>query len=177
MSRHLTRRSEAQANAEALCSRSTSYADEHAASWQVRFDRPTHEPKSLRGYVAALRDAYQAEVPSRIHRHDVDDGGTPAFTAAFEQVLWGNPFALDKESGSYSTPFRACVVGMHRSADDRSRKRAAIVARVVGGASPVESAMAEGVPDWCATLVAEDALRVTWRRMTSAPMPAREAVA
>lgn len=167
----LDRRSEAQANAEALARRSASYADEHAASWQVRFDRPTHEPLSLRGYVRELRDAYEAECPTRLHRHDVDGGGTPAFTAAFSAWLWGSPFAIDQETGAWNTPFRACVAGMIRSSDERTRRRAAIAGRaIVGGVTPLEAAIAEGVPSWCAEIVALDALTVTWRRLTSAPL-------
>lgn len=176
----LDRRSDSQANAEALARRSATYADEHAASWQVRFDRPTHEPRSLRGYVHELRDAYEAECPSRIHRHDVDGGGTPAFTAAFEAWLWGSPFRVEPETGAYNTPFRACLAGMHRSTDERTRRRAAIAGRVViGGVSATEAAIAEGVPEWCASTVAHDALMVTWRRLTSAPLAIakRDAVA
>jgi hypothetical protein len=167
----LDRKSEAQANADALARRSATYADQHAASWSVRFDRPTHEPKSLRGYVNELRDAYEAEVPSRMHRHDVDGGGTPAFTAALEAWLWGSPFTLDNETGAYRSPFRACLAGMQRSADERTRKRSAIVAHItVGGSSATEAAIAEGVPSWCAEMVAYEALQVTWRRLTSAPI-------
>ena len=171
----LDRRSEAQANAEALARRSATYADEHAASWQVRFDRPTHEPRSLRGYVNELRDAYEAECPTRLHRHDVDGGGTPAFTAAFALWLWGSPHAIDQETGAYITPFRACLAGMQRSPDEASRKRSAIVGRtIIGGVSAVEAAIAEGVPDWCAKVVARDALAVTWRRLLTGPLPVRE---
>lgn len=168
----LDRKSDAQANAEALARRTSTYADQHAASWSVRFDRPTHEPTSLRGYVHELRDAYEAECPSRLHRHDVDGGGTPAFTAAFEAWLWGSPFSIDQESGAYSSPFRACLAGMSRSADTRTQHRARIAYRaVVGGISAIEAAVEEGVPAWCAGVVARDALEVTWRRLISAPMP------
>lgn len=167
-------------NAVALARRSATYSDEHAASWQVRFDRPTHEPKSMRGYLHELRDAYESECPSRLHRHDVDAGGTPAFTAAFEAWLWGSPFTIDKDSGAYTSPFRACLAGMSRSGDERTRRRAAIAGRsVIGGITPHEAATAEGVPAWCAETVAFDALQVTWRRITTGPMGVakREAVA
>ena len=170
-------KSEAQANAEALARRTSTYADEHAASWQVRFDRPSHEPRSLRGYVNELRDAYEAECPSRLHRHDVDGGGTPAFTAAFEAWLWGSPFTIDQESGAYTTPFRATLAGMTRSASETARRRAGIVGRVVAGVGPVEAAMAEGVPEWCAKVVARNALETTWRNLTTGPIPKSEAMA
>lgn len=177
MSRH-SRKSEAQANAEALARRTATYADEHARSWEVRFDRPTHEPKSLRGYVSALRDEYESECPSKLHRVDVDGGGTPAFTPAFEAWLWGSPFALDTETGAYQTPLRATLAGMRASSDERSKRRAAVAGRVIiGGLSPAEAAIAEGVPAWCAEVVAADALERTWRRLTTAPLPRPAAVA
>jgi hypothetical protein len=177
VSRYLTRTSESQANANAA-RRTATYADEHAASWSVRFDRPSHEPKNLRGYVRELRDAYEAECPTRLHRHDVDAGGTPAFTKAFEAWLYGSPFAIDQESGAYSAPLRACLEGMHRSTDARTQHRARIAYHaIVGGLSAIEATVAEGVPAWCAATVARDALEVTWRRLSSAPLPRREAVA
>lgn len=162
----LDRKSDAQANAEALARRSTTYADEHAASWLVRFDRPTHEPTSLRGYVRELRDAYEAEVP-KVHQHAIDGGGTPAYTPRFEAWL----------DGQDDGPFRSCLRGMWRAKDIRTQHRARIVYRaIVGGWSAGEAAMSEGVPDWCADTVAFDALRVTWRRYSSTPI-ARKAAA
>lgn len=167
-----TGKSEAQANAEALARRSSTYADEHAASWQVAFDRPTHEPKSLRGYVTELRDAYEAECPIKLHTTQVDGIGQ-AFASAFEAWLDGD---------THASPFRACLTGMSRAQDERTRKRSRIVGRVtMGGLSAIEAAEAEGVPGWCADLVAYDALRVTWRRYNSTPiargLPKAEAAA
>lgn len=171
------RRMAAMANAEALARRSAGYAGEHASSWQRRFDRPSHEPRSLHGYVAELREAYAAEIPSRIHVHDVDAGGTPAFAPAFAAWLYGSPFATD-DTGAYTAPLRACLAAMGRG-DESSRKRAAVAGRVVLGAGPVEAAIAEGVPDWCARVVALEALRTTWRRLGHAPLalPKREVAA
>lgn len=168
--RMLAHKSDSQANAEALTRRSASYADEHAASWQVRFDRPTHEPRNLREYTRDLRGAYEAECPSRLHRHDVDAGGTPAMTAAFEQWLWGSPFAIDHESGSYATPLRATLAGMTRG-ELATRHRARIAYRIVTGTDAVQAAIAEGAPEWCAKVVARDALQVTWRRLVTSPLP------
>jgi hypothetical protein len=46
-------------------------------------------------------------------------------------------------------------------------RRAAVVSHVsIGSQGPVEAAMAEGVPAWCAKVVAEDALRSFLRSMT-----------
>lgn len=59
----------------------------------------------------------------------------------------------------YLFPFRATLDRMTR-ADEPSRKRAAIVSHVtIGSQGPQEAAIAEGVPHWCAKLVAFDALR------------------
>lgn len=177
MSRRRRERSESQANAEAVARRDAVFADEHAMSWQRRFDRPRHEPRSLAGYVAELREAASAEIPSRIHVHDVDAGGTPAFAPAFAAWLYGSPFTVD-DTGAYTTPFRACLAAMDRG-EEASRRRAAIAGRVAHGAGPIEAAIAEGVPVWCARTVALDALRVTWRRLNLAPtvLPRREVAA
>jgi hypothetical protein len=177
MSRMLTRRSEAQANAEALSRRGATFADDHAASWRVRFDRPTHEPRSLSGYVKELRAAYQDECPSRIHQHDLDGGGTPAFTRAFEAFLWGSPFGMDAESGQFLSPLRATLHGMSRSADAKSRRRAAIVGRIVLGMSVTDAVTAERGHELDAHEVALAALRVVWRNVNSTPLPKRDAVA
>jgi hypothetical protein len=68
--------------------------------------------------------------------------------------------------GYYHTPFRATLANMGRG-DECSRKRAAVVSHVsIGSQGPVEAAMAEGVPAWCAKTVAEDALRSFLRSMT-----------
>jgi hypothetical protein len=172
VSRYIDRKSDSQANAEALARRSATYADENARSWQVQFDRPTHEPKSTSGYIHELRDAYEAECPTRLHRHDVDAGGTPAFTAAFEAWLWGSPFRIEPDTGTYNTPLRACLAGMSRARDERTQSRARIAyAVIVGGQSPSEAGMREGVPAHWAEVVASDALRVTWRRLVRGPIP------
>lgn len=160
--------------------RTSTYANKHAESWQVTFDRPTHEPKHISGYVLELRDAYEAECPTRLHRHDVDGGGTPAFTAAFEQWLWGSPFTLDPESGMFNTPLRACLAHMSRAQDERTRSRARIVyAIVAGGLSPTEAAVRDGVQPHWGEVVAGDALRRTWNRLVRGPipLPQRDAVA
>lgn len=173
----LTGKSDSQANAEALARRTSTYADEHAASWQVRFDRRGNEPTGLGGYVKELRAAYAAEVPDRMHRHDVDGGGTPGFSAEMTALLYGNPFSTDDED-FYRYPFRACLQGMTRQTGEEMTHRARIAAHVaIGGVSAVEAAIAEGVPAWCAKIVATDALRVTWRRLSAAPLPPRTAAA
>ena len=167
----LARRSEAQANAEALARRSATYADEHARSWEVRFNRPSHERRTLRDTIRDLRRAYADEVPTRMHVHDVDGGGTPAMSPEFKAYLMGSEFATDRrDEGTtevYTTPFRAALAAMARASDEGTRHRASIAGHVVvAGMGPVEAALAEGVPDWCAKDVAEKALTVFARRLS-----------
>ena len=55
---------------------------------------------------------------------------------------------------------------MSRAVDERSRHRAAIAAHVtIGSSSATEAAIAEGVPAWCAEVVAQDALARVWRNL------------
>jgi hypothetical protein len=64
--------------------------------------------------------------------------------------------------------FKDCPAGQPWvPCNDVSHKRAAIVQHVtIGAQSPVEAAIAEGVPSWCARLVAEDALRAFLHSMS-----------
>lgn len=164
-------KSDSQANAEALARRGTTYADEHAASWQVRFNRPSHETRSLRDLVRDLRRAYADEVPSRIHVHETDAGGDPAWSPEFTRYITAGDGATDRRDAGtteiYVTPFRACLDTMSRATDPSSQKRATLVQLcIVGDASPIEAAMAMGVPAWCAKVVAKDALEVFMRRLS-----------
>jgi hypothetical protein len=178
VSRYLTRKSDSQSNAEALARRNATYADEHAASWELRMDRPSREPKSLRGLVAEIRSAYADEMPTRIHVHDVDGGGTPAYSPEFKRYLYGSDFATDRETEgteTYLTPFRAALAGMERAQDEGTRRRAAIVGHVTFAAmGPLEAAMIEGVPEWCARDVALRALGVFWRRLSDVRIDLRK---
>lgn len=62
------------------------------------------------------------------------------------------------------TPFRATLSDMERGPSGTA-KRAEIVRRItIGSQGPKEAAIAAGVPDWCAGLVAEDSLRAFLRR-------------
>lgn len=160
----LDRKSDAQANAEAQ----RTYADEHARSWQVRMDRPSREPSSLRELVRDLRRAYADEMPTRMHTHDVDGGGTPAYAPEFARHLFGSArgTVADGSLEVYLTPFAAALDGMHRAQDEGTRHRAAIVVHVVlTGVGPIEAARMEDVPEWCAKDVATRALSVFWRRL------------
>ena len=167
--------SEAQANAEALTRRSSTYADDHAKSWEVRFDR--QPPRSLRQLVRDLRRACADEVPTRIHSRDTDEGGDPAWAPEFTRYITGSDFATDRgDDGStevYLTPYRAAIAAMRNGKDEATRRRCAIVEHVVAGSDPVEAAMIEGVPEWCAKDVAIRALGIFWVRYSDVRLDLR----
>lgn len=161
------RKSEAQANAEALARRSTTYADEHARSWSVAFARS--EPTSLRDLVRDLRRAYADDMPGKMHVGHVDGGGTPAYAGEFASLIYGSPRATDHgdegASPIYQTPCRAAIdklAGTHE---------AIVKAVVVAGLGPVEAAVAAGIPEDVAKLTTDGVLRRFWRMMSAGPLP------
>ena len=156
-----TRISEAQANAEALARRSATYADEHAASWKVRFDRGG-TPPDLRALVNMVRTAYADEVPTRLHVHQTDAGGDPAWSPEFTRYLTDSDYATDDDV--YRTAFRRCLAAMSRS-DGPMARDARIVARIaIGGAGPSEAAIAERSHPYDAKGAAISALQSFWKR-------------
>jgi hypothetical protein len=166
----IPRKSEAQANAEALARRSAAYADENARSRERRDYRVT-PPGSLRALVTELRKAYRDEVPGALHKHDVDGGGTPAYTGEFAAYLYGSPWATDKGDDTYTTPFRAALATMHRN----NPSMAAIVGRItVGGSDPVD-AVGHELDSWMSRAIAERALLVFWQRLSDIRLDLRAA--
>jgi hypothetical protein len=137
------------------------YAAEHARSVERR-DYRIDPPADLRSLVVALRKAYRDEVPGAIHKHDVDGGGTPAYSGEFAAYLYGSPWATDKDDDAYRTPFRAALAGMHHN----NPGMAAIVAHVtIGGEDPVDAVRrAHDLDSWMCRAIAERALLVFWRR-------------
>jgi hypothetical protein len=159
-------KSEAQANAEALARRSSTYADDHARSWTIVFSR--HEPPTLRDLVRELRRAYRMDMPERMHRVAVDGGGTPSYTGEFAAHLYGSPMALDpgdQDHAVYRTPLLAAL---HRCTGTRG---AIVRAVVITGDGPVDAALAQGIPADVAKLTSEAVLRWFWRGMSSGPLP------
>lgn len=164
--------SEAQANAEALYRRDATYSAASGQSFRVQWDWHNREPKDLREAVRMVRAAYADEVPARLHNRDLADDGTPHMTPQMEGYVFGS-----ETSGSerrvegeplpaldfYRTPFRAALANLERA----NPNRGAIVSHVsIGSQSPVEAAMREGVPSWCAKEVAESTLRAFLRNLT-----------
>jgi hypothetical protein len=75
----------------------------------------------------------------------------------------------------FNAPFRAALDNLAHG-DEAERKRGAIVAHVaIGGQGSAEAAIKEGVPWWCAKLVAEDALRSFLRNLTDVRIDLRRA--
>jgi hypothetical protein len=132
----------------------------------VKFDRRA-APRDLRDLVRQLRRAYADEVPTRIHVHQTDAGGDPAWSPEFTRYLVASDGATERDDNVYLTPFRAALAAMRRSSDPTTLNRAVLVARVVlSDHAPAEAAISMGVPDWCAKTVAADALRVFWDRLS-----------
>lgn len=174
-------KSEAQGNAEALARRSSTYADEHAASWRVRFDAPTHE-LSTKALVTRIVENLAGEAPERLHEgpDHIDAGGVPAMTGAFVAYLDSSVTAtverpeVDKDGnrvdaivvGEYRRPQAAAIDSMLRC-HGKIEWWGRIVERVVYGAeSPVTAAIAEGSHPYEAVRTANEALHEAYRRWT-----------
>lgn len=156
-------KSEAQSNAEALARRDAPYTAVSGQSFRVAWDWRQREPETLREAVRAIRQAYAAEVPTKLHEgaDSIGEGGTPKMTARAEGYLFGSPTSddasRDAETGErdvvgyYYSPFRARLADMGKS-NETDRKVAAIVAHItIGSQGPKEAAIREGVPRWLAT--------------------------
>jgi hypothetical protein len=164
--------SEAQSNALALERRGMPYTAASGQSFTVAWNYHNREPKDLREAVRMARAAYADEVPGRMHNRDLADDGTPKMTPQAEGYIFGSDTSGETRPVEgdpapvldfYRTPFRAALENLRRS----SPKRAAIVAHItIGSQEPGASAITEGVPPWCAKLVAEDTLRSFLRNLT-----------
>lgn len=167
-------KSDSQANAEALARRTSTYADEHAASWQIRFGEPTHQ-LSTRALLARLEENLAAETPVKLHEgpDHIDAGGVPAMTHAFQAHLDSRPNStLGKPdhdaiiTGTYRRPMAAAVESMLRC-PGKVAWWGRIVERVLyGGEIPVEAAKAEGSHAYEAARTANEALSEALRRWT-----------
>lgn len=164
--------SDAQANAEALARRAAPYAVRHTASVTVAWDYRKRQPANIREAVHYVRKAYADEIPAKLHESygSIGEGGTPKMTARAEGYLFGHPQASDAkrdaETGDrelvsyFHAPFRATLDRLAHG-NEADRRRAAIVSHItIGQQGPIEAAVAEGVPAWCAHEVAERALSV-----------------
>lgn len=163
-------KSEAQANAEALANRGRTYAAPNDRSVKVAWDFRKRQPRDLRDAEAMVRRLYEDEVPTRLHEHAVGDDGTPRMAAKAEAYIFGGDSWTDAGPTDepplvsyYRTPFRHNLSML----EGRSPERAAIVRHTtIGGMTAKEAAIKEGVPGWCAAIVAEDVLRAFLRSMT-----------
>ena len=130
-----------------------------------------------------VRRAYADEVPSDLHEKGEDGigpDGTPKWTTRAEGYIFGSAQGSDGPDAVswYHSPFRAHLDAMARG-NEAERKRAAVVSHVtIGSQGPQEAAIKEGVPTWCAKLVAEDALRSFLRGLSDLKLNMRrEAIA
>ena len=152
--------SQSRANAEALANRGRTYADRNAASFTVAWNYHKRTPTSLSEAVDMIRQAYADEVPTKLHEgaDSLGEGGTPQMHPRFVSYLDDDDQAGIERKGEnvaldyMKTPFRG-TLAMYEP------NRARIVEHVaIGSMGPMQAAIAEGVPGWCARLVAEDTL-------------------
>ena len=170
--------SDSQANAEALARRSSPYTAASEQSIRLQWSARTYDHLDLRGLVNEAVHDWAQEVPEKLHEHALADDGTPRMTSRAVGYIFGHDEATDASDDEfvayYNKPFRAVLSHMSRRGEPE-RKRAAIVGHIVMGSQrPAAAAMAEGVPGWCAKLVAEDALRSVLRAKSDLkPRPPR----
>lgn len=175
---------QADANAAALGRRESPYTAASEVSFRVQWDHHRREPEDLREAVRMCRQAYSDEVPDKTHSGaELAEDGTPKMTAKAEGYIFGNAQAddagRDAETGArdllgyHFTPFRAALDWLAHGSESE-RKRAAIVSHVtIGSQGAQDAAIAEGVPSWCAKVVAEDALRGFLRSLSDIRIHAR----
>ena len=160
-----------EAQSAALAMRDAPYTEANRTSYVWTMQR-TDPPADLRTVVYQLRKAYADEVPTRIHVHETDAGGDPAWSPEFTRYLTGSDMAVDrKDDGTtevYTTPFRAALSGMSGIMRPRIVERV-----VVAGLGPGDAAKAEGVPDEVAMIVADSILRTFWRRLSAVRLDMR----
>lgn len=161
MGKRYNRDNMSEAQSDALYRRDHTFTEASRSSFTVSWDWHKREPKDLREAVRMVRQAYADEVPMRLHEgYDaIGEGGTPKMDVRAEGYLFGRDDAGEARPGEtpaidyYRTPFRATL-----SRYETHRK--AIVEHVaIGSMNPVSAAITEGVPYWCARMVAEDTLR------------------
>jgi hypothetical protein len=147
------------------------YLTESRISFRVRWDYHRREPRDLRDAVRMTRRAYGDEVPVSLHEGNNNIGmdGTPRMNSGAEGYIFGDRMGsaqADEIVSYYYSPFRANLERMSRG-DEAERRRAAIVSHVtIGSQGPLVAAVTEGVPSWCAKLVAFDALSAFLRSLT-----------
>jgi len=160
----IDRKSDAQANAEALARRESPYAANHRTTLGslVR-----EEPRELGKVVGQIRREYRLEVPDRTHTRDAGEDGAPAFAPEFTAYVMAEGHSASDADGMLRWSFRYAL-------DRVSEPHRRLVGLVVmHGLSPAEAAADCGVPDGYAKDAAEMVLRKFWRGMSPVPLPSR----
>jgi hypothetical protein len=175
-------KSDSQANAEALARRTSTYADEHARSMEVRFGPPTHE-LSTKALLHRLLDNLADETPVKLHEgpDHIDAGGVPAMTGAFMGHLDSRPGSTVGKPqtdailvGTYRRPQAAAIDSMLRCTG-KVAWWGRIAQRVVYRSEPpVTAAIAEGSHPYEAARTANEALAEAYRRWTPDKMSLRK---
>jgi hypothetical protein len=175
--------SEAQGNAERLAHRSSTHADQHAASIEIKWRRASSD-MTTRELVEYLVTEYADEVPSAIHEgpDHIDAGGVPAMRSNFLAYITSGDGAVieslprkDAEGVEYDRPIlvgelrkplQNAVGGMLRG-KGKHAWWGRIVGRILFGSEhPKLAAMAEGAHEYQADEAAWAALSECRRRLT-----------
>ena len=178
-------------NADVLARRGSPFTAASGASFTTRWDWHKRQPTNLREAEHMIRRAYTDEVPVKLHDGPsaIGPDGTPRMSTRAEGYIFGaadgDDAAHDAETGMrdligwYFAPFRARLHQWSRAQNEASRRRAAIVSHVaLGSQSGMAAAIAEGVPSWCAYVVAEHTLSMFYQGLTDVVVHApREDVA
>lgn len=148
------------------------YETAHRRSIGEQWDASKRIPRDLGAAVHQARVAWASEIPRALTEGpaSVGDDGNPKFTVVATQFIFGSPNHVEATDdpllGFRTTPFRAALASF-ASGDEGMQKRGEIVRRITaGGQSAAQAAIAEGVPSWCAKIVAEDALRSVLGRVS-----------
>ena len=114
-----------EANAATVADRDRPFRRDHERSTAARWER---HPHWLRDLVHELRDAWEAEIPTRLHHGGVEwepgDGGsklgTPRWTVAFRSYITG-PDCETTKDGDWRWPLRSSLfrLSISRSGTDR----------------------------------------------------------
>lgn len=168
----MTRRDLSESQSDALYRRDHTWSDAGRMSATIAWDWHKRQPRGLRDAADMIRRAYADEVPGRLHNRELADDGTPKMTPQAESYIFGSDYAgetpPDVDGNTpvldyYRTPFRAALSRLRGI----SRPRADLIEKVATGShQPMQAAIEQGVPPWCAKLVAEDVLFAFMRSLS-----------
>lgn len=76
----------------------TALLSPHAAEHEASRDR--EQPSNLHDLVRWFREAWESEMPTRLHSRDTDAGGSPDWHGEFKAYLTASVYAIDEEGSA-----------------------------------------------------------------------------